>query len=758
MTCISLSLLFTAAVISASITNTPERRVASESARIETMKAHYAAVEQELEGRDLSRLTPEQRVRRERLIAVLRAYRERGVFGRNLDFVGERMPQFVDRDGRRCAVAELLHASGEDNLVQRVSESNNHAWVLDLSCEPQFLRWLDENGLSLDEAARIQLPFGGGGAVPPQSPALVRPTRYGGPGDSLGPSGRPTGSGNAGPSAAGASGSTPGTSSPMSSGPATGGPAGSMRPATGGPLNPFSTATQQQDEFGAWAMWWEYNKLEYLTPHQLSLWSFPATGDHARPAFESQIAAIRKSFVPLLVGALEHRDANVRSAAAVALGRIGGPDSVPHIERLLTDPDVDVRHHAILALGATCSSEAAAILIHIAEHGTAATESKERISRRAPALALVALGLLRQQCKDPGLDEIVARIARTRRGEDRNLVEEAAFMYATLAPCAELESFALEVAQEKNGDAGVRARAVECLRRSTDRETLSKVQHVLSGNRLDLRRSAALAMGGVSNPLATPALMTAYELESEAMTKSFLLISLGKQGGAAARDFLLKTLNKCESPQRRWCALALGILAHRSEDPLIGDAIRAAARLEKARDAQAAYWIASGLAHDSQALAEVRDGLVRATDPRQRMYAATALALIGGDEASTILRERRTEETAPLVQVAIVQALGYIGEHTDAAAMLETLAHLREPSLQGLAAVAMAFHGSSEALRGLSELARIDTGSSVRRAAAIDGLGMLLGKAPPLELSQISRSSNFTVFDEFENDLFQVTL
>jgi hypothetical protein len=70
----------------------------------------------------------------------------------------------------------------------------------------------------------------------------------------------------------------------------------------------------------------------------------------------------------------------------------------------------------------------------------------------------------------------------------------------------------------------------------------------------------------------------------------------------------------------------------------------------------------------------------------------------------------------------------------------------------------MAFHGSSEALRGLSELACIETGSSVRRAAAMDGLGMLLGKASQLELSEISRSSNFTVFGQLENDLIQMTL
>jgi len=140
------------------------------------------------------------------------------------------------------------------------------------------------------------------------------------------------------------------------------------------------------------------------------------------------------------------------------------------------------------------------------------------------------------------------------------------------------------------------------------------------------------------------------------------------------------------------------------------------------------------------------------------MYAATALALVGGETASVALRQRRSADASPLVQVAIAQALGYIGERADAPLLLDTLAHLREPIFQSLAAVAAAFHGSSDALHGLSELARIDSGSGVRRAAAIDGLGMLLGRRQPLELSQISRSSNFTLFGDFEDDLFQVTL
>lgn len=722
--------------------------------QVELLKAHYAAAEQELLGRDISSMAPEQRERRARLIEALRAYRERGQFGRNPDSSVERAPIFVDEGGRRCAVAELLHSTGEDELVARVRAGRNSAWILDLAGDRQFSAWLEHNGLTLDEAARIQAPGPGSRG---RRPSDVPPS---GPSPDAGPiASAPRGSGaNPAPigtgSSAGAFPSGPASGGPTSGAPATG---GAQSPRSGVDLNPLST-TAQMDEFGTWATWWEYNKLEYLKPNQLSLWSFPATGDHLKAGFEQQLAAMRKSLVPLLVGVLADKDPNVRAAGAVSLGRIGGEEVVAHVRGLLDDPNLAVRHHAILALGATGSAEAAVLLLSIAEHGSVDAESRERISRQAPALAIVALGLVRQEINDPSLDEAVARIARARRGEDKNLVEAAAFMYETLAPCPELEAFALEVAQQKNGDPNARSRAVECLRKTQEPDTLSKLQHILSGARLDLRRSAALAMGGVRNPLALPPLMTAYELESEPLTKSFLLISIGQQGGDAAREFLLKTLERGDQGQRRWCALALGIAVRAQGDATVADAIRAAGARERSHEAQAAYWIAGGLARDAKAVPVIRDALYRATDPQQRMYAATALALIGGDVAITALRERRTIDGSALVQVAIAQALGYLGESSDAPALLDTLSHLRDPELQSLAAVALAFHGSSAALRGLSEVARMDSGSSVRRAAAIDGLGMLLGKQAPLELSEISRSSNFTLFSDFEDDLFQVTL
>jgi|GEM_PF-3966256 len=68
-------------------------------------------------------------------------------------------------------------------------------------------------------------------------------------------------------------------------------------------------------------------------------------------------------------------------------------------------------------------------------------------------------------------------------------------------------------------------------------------------------------------------------------------------------------------------------------------------------------------------------------------------------------------------RVGIAQGLGILGEHNDARAMRAALDPLAEPALQGIAATALAFHGSLDALTQLSELSKLETGGAcdVRR-------------------------------------------
>jgi hypothetical protein len=123
-----------------------------ESARI---RSHLARVEVELRAVSCAALSPAQRAWRGRLLDELHRYWTRGRFPRNT-FVDRRSPVFVDRDGTRCAVAELIAASGRDDLVARVAAGRNTAYVAELASDPELARWLDEHGFTAAEAARIQ--------------------------------------------------------------------------------------------------------------------------------------------------------------------------------------------------------------------------------------------------------------------------------------------------------------------------------------------------------------------------------------------------------------------------------------------------------------------------------------------------------------------------------------------------------------------------------------------------------------------------
>lgn len=130
---------------------------AVEVARIQ---AHFDSVLAELNSAEVTGLTAAQRGRRTAAIATLAAYRDAARFPRNYDFPGQAVPYFVDRfTGIRCAVAHLLERTGREDIVARVAATNNNVWVAELAGDTALAGWLHTNGLTLAEAARIQVPY-----------------------------------------------------------------------------------------------------------------------------------------------------------------------------------------------------------------------------------------------------------------------------------------------------------------------------------------------------------------------------------------------------------------------------------------------------------------------------------------------------------------------------------------------------------------------------------------------------------------------
>lgn len=166
-------------VLAGRVTNDAEatpvdRHIAGHAFEVQRIRMHFDSVLSELRTRDISALSTDRVQRRTALVAVLENYRNRGVFPHNRHFPGEAIPYFIDRPtGTLCAVAHLLESTGRRDIVDAVAAMDNNVWVNDLAGNRDFEGWLDQHGLTLAEAARIQVPYVGDGVVPePQVSAL----------------------------------------------------------------------------------------------------------------------------------------------------------------------------------------------------------------------------------------------------------------------------------------------------------------------------------------------------------------------------------------------------------------------------------------------------------------------------------------------------------------------------------------------------------------------------------------------------------
>ena len=738
----------------------------------ERAQTHYARVDLELRATDVAVLTPEQREARNQALDALRDYSERGEFTRNTEFPGARVPYFVDDEGRRCAVAELLHVAGEDEMVARVARTANHAWVADLAGDPAFRGWLDRSGLTIEEAARIQVPgsdemYRAEMAEAARQRELAGAPNVNGSSPSSGSSGG-SASGSSGSSTApakpGSSGSTGAAGSPPteprtptdaksgSGGSSSGGSAGGRTaggapgggdPGTGadGARGGAGKEAPAGVDAGSWWRWWEFSKLDFVTAHPLRL----AGGVDA-------LGGKRTTAATIFAASLADESPTVRGAAAVALGRVAGEAAVPGLVRLLDDPDRTVRERALLALGATGSEAGAKVLAEIAKGGGVGKDGQDSPETRA--LAILALAVARRYGLDPASDADVASLLEDAKKRDLADVGVAAFVHAVLTTQHDLEAAAVREAGSRNDPDPVRSRAIESLGARTDDRALAALRGVVGDRRPDIRRAAAVALGDAQDPLFAAQAATAYELETEPLTRGFLLLSIGRLGGPRARGFLEAELAQGPETLRPWAALGLGLYARASKDPAARTALRAAELPAASRGAQ---WIALGLAGDATSLPTIATVLLESTAPIDRSIAGASLALIGGDDAHAALATALAKDKSEFVRVVCGWGIGSLGLDEDAPALLSMVESVQDPGMNGVAAVALGLNGSEACLDGALRRAGA-AATPAARAAAIEAAGLLLSRAPGLVLHEASNRTNFAVMPRWLRSALAVTL
>src|SRR6185436_18037298 len=107
--------------------------------------------------------------------------------------------------------------------------------------------------------------------------------------------------------------------------------------------------------------------------------------------------------------------------------------------------------------------------------------------------------------------------------------------------------------------------------------------------------------------------------ETEPLAKGFLLLSLGRMGGARSLGILRDELARGPDALRPWAALGLGLLARETGDVEARAALRAAVLPASARGA---LFLARGLARDLAAAPGLATALETSTSPVDRGHAA----------------------------------------------------------------------------------------------------------------------------------------
>ncbi len=122
------------------------------------IKTHLEYVEQLLREKNCSHLSQQQKAKREKLLDLLHEYWTAGIFPRNYDHAG-RVPCFIDKDGRICAVGYLVEQTAGRETAEKINATHKYEKLLAMN-DRTVDSWVINSGLTAEECAMIQPSYG----------------------------------------------------------------------------------------------------------------------------------------------------------------------------------------------------------------------------------------------------------------------------------------------------------------------------------------------------------------------------------------------------------------------------------------------------------------------------------------------------------------------------------------------------------------------------------------------------------------------
>ena len=560
----------------------------------------------------------------------------------------------------------------------------------------------------------------------------------------------------------------------------------------------------------SWSRWWDYNKAPYLDLKARIHEPQPETGSDGglteervrtlRPT-EGQV---RDQVVPALLDVLASSSNNdLVTGTLVALAKIGADGRAEEAERIesaiaafLVDANQEIRETAAVSLGILAHPRSIPILANLlwdTEQGRKRVKGSE-VDPRTRAFAAYGLGLIGARATSESVRRVVVsalRVALERdetRSHDLSVACLIAFSIVPLSmPATELRApgerrapeppessreaqidYVLAVLGDREQPAVVRAQCPIALARLLA-DLPPAVHEILrarvAGELLDLverdhdpelTQSCILALGEIGTSDEKSAvdrrirstLQQTVKAVSENQSRGFVLIALARIGGrpgagastgglSDSADFLVEQLQNGKSALRPWAGLACGVLGHElrrlgTAAPTLEELRRAVrTTLEDERDPASvgAYAIGAGLLGDLESAPRLVKLLEQSLQDDARGRVAIGLALMGHREARGTARAIVLESTyRPVLLRDCAIGLGLMGDKEAVPMLSRLLEDSRSLAAQASIATALGFVGDQRALDPLLATLKSSSLTEHARAFAAVALGNVADK------------------------------
>ncbi len=547
---------------------------------------------------------------------------------------------------------------------------------------------------------------------------------YAGPGDTVPPGGGgggggggPTSPGPSGPSAPGPSGpSTPSPSGPGSPGGAPSGPS-STGPTTGGG---GGSATPDLNQ---WTFWWEFNKQPYINLKAAIHSGGPASGsgdfflghgeqNQAKDSLRPSEADIRQKVVPALLNALKTENNNdIVTGCLIALAKIGDEETSEdnesafekEIANFLKDSNQEISETAAVSLGILANPKSIPTLQQLVldtPDGRKLVGQSTEVPYRTRAFACYALGLIG---------------ARAPLNEDRQKV-------------AQLLWEVLQNDQARSRDVKVAALIALGLVKIDDKvldPPAEGEKHPVSASRATLIDAVLTYLQNDEHEFLVRAHAPVTVARLAEGTESY------EEHKAKVAKELLWRFDKKKSKEQnevlQSCAIALGLLADSDQDELDKE-IRKALLESDVSDLQTQYYTQIALAHAAgkrgdgeegflKGLEEVKKHLGKGLGSRkgdERAWYALAIGVLGDmlTDAGEVgklnlevqLRELLQDSKTPSEVGAYAIALGILKDLESEEPMLAKLREMREEEARGYLCVGLGLMNASAAIDEIQKI------------------------------------------------------